>query len=179
MNSMGTGHNLTQGPRLARRPRKTIIKYAQQEEKSREEEAALEKAAAAKARADEIAWIKQKAFGSVRVVAEMAEYPVPKAVGHHQVVFEEYVCRLVENADDLLEYLWDKVHSGTWVCPEIKEALDLDQLLGPVLRFEAPHSYFPPSTQNLAASLLRKWHGEGGDETDNMRASSAPGSRGG
>jgi hypothetical protein len=176
-----TGKTLKRNSAHARRKEKkrarhaALARQAAKEERLREEEAATEKAAAERARAEEIKWIYQEAFESIGVLASMAEFPVPTAVGSHQVVSEEYVGRLVERTDDLLEYLWDKVHSGTWICPEIKEAVDLDLLLGLVLKFEAPQSYFPPATQNLAASLLGKWRDEDEDETDdNPHASSAP-----
>lgn len=87
------------------------------------------------------------------------------------MLHEDYIRRLVEKTDDLLDYLWDKAHSGDWICPEIKEAIDLDRLLGLVLTGEAQKSYFPPATRDLAASLLRKWRGEDCDEADSSASS--------
>lgn len=140
---------------------------AEREEKLREEEAAREKAAVEQARAEEIEWINQEAKESIFILAGMGQRPATRAtIGCAQVLQDDYVRRLVEKTDDLLDYLWDKVHSGTWVCPEVKEALDLDQLVGAVLHLEAAHSHFPPSTQQLAASLRRKWQDEACDETD-------------
>jgi hypothetical protein len=132
---------------------------------SLEEEVVDAAAEATKSREEEVGWIKQQGFGCIRILAVMAEFPVPWVVGDKKVVYEQYVGRLVEQADDFLEYLWDKVHSGTWICPALKEALDLDQILAPVFKFELPHSYFSPSMQDRAASVLRKWHDEDEEKT--------------
>lgn len=148
--------------------RKAIARQAAEKEaKLREEEAAREQAAAEQEREKEVEWIIQEAKESILILAGMGERPkTPLAVGYAQMLHDDYVRRLLEKTDDLLDYLWDKAHSGDWICPEIKDALDLDQLLGPVLQLEAPDSYFPSTTQELAASLLRKWRGEDSDETD-------------
>lgn len=147
---------------------------AEREEKLREEEAAREKEAAEQARAEEIEWINKEAKESILILAGMGQRPAARmTTGYAQMLQEDYVRRLVGKTDDLLDFLWDKVHSGTWVCPEIKEALELDQLLGPVLQLEVAHSYFPTSTRRLAATLLRKWRDEDCDEADDdPRASS-------
>lgn len=138
----------------------------------REEEAAREAAAAARARAKEIEWINQEADESILVLAGMGGRPVaPMATGYAQMLHEDYVRRLVEKTDDLLDYLWDKAHSGDWICPEIKEGIDLDRLLGLVLKREAEQSCFPSATKDLAASLLRKWRGEDCDEADSSTSS--------
>ncbi|KAG6359973.1 hypothetical protein INS49_011027 [Diaporthe citri] len=140
---------------------------AEQEAKLREEEAAREEAAAAQAQAKEIEWINQEAEESILVLAGMGERPMATlTTGYAQMLHEDYVRRLVEKTDDLLDYLWDKAHSGDWICPKIKEGIDLDRLLGLVLNREAQESYFPSATKDLAASLLRKWRGEECDETD-------------
>lgn len=140
---------------------------AEREEKLREEEAAREKAEAEQARAEEIEWINQETKESILILAGMGQRPAARAtIGYAQMLQDDYVRRLVEKTDDLLDYLWDKIHSGTWVFPETKEALDLDRLLAPVLQLEVAHSYFPTSTRQLTASLLRKWRGEDCDETD-------------
>lgn len=133
----------------------------------REEKAAREEAEAAQAQAKEIEWINEEADESILVLVGMGERPMaPMATGYAQMLHEDYVRRLVERTDDLLDYLWDKAHSGDWLCPEIKAGVDLDRLLGLVLKREAQQSYFPSATKDLAASLLRKWRGEECDETD-------------
>ena len=140
---------------------------AEKESKLREEEAAREQAAAVQEREKEIEWINQEAEESILILAGMGERPKnPLAIGYAQMLHEDYIRRLVERADDLLEYLWDKAHSGDWICPEIKDTLKLDQLLELILQLEASDSYFPTGMQELAASLLRKWRGEDCDETD-------------
>lgn len=140
---------------------------AEEEAKLREEEAARKQAVAAQLRAKEIGWINQEAKDSILILAGMGGGAMrPLATGYAQMLHDDYVRRLVERTDDLLEYLWDKTHSGDWICPEIKEAIDLDRLLGLVLQREAQGSYFPSATQDLAASLLRKWRGEDCEETD-------------
>lgn len=140
---------------------------AEEEAKLREEEAARKQAAAAQLRAKEIEWINQEANDSILILAGMGGGAMrPLATEYAQMLHDDYVRRLVERTDDLLEYLWDKTHSGDWICPEIKEAIDLDRLLGLVLQREAQGSYFPSATQDLAASLLRKWRGEDCEETD-------------
>lgn len=140
---------------------------AEEEAKLREEEAARKQAAAAQLRAKEIGWINQEAKDSILILAGMGGGAMrPLATGYAQMLHDDYVRRLVERTDDLLEYLWDKTHSGDWICPEIKEAIDLDRLLGLVLQREGQGSYFPSATQDLAASLLRKWRGEDCVDTD-------------
>lgn len=142
-------------------------KAAEQEAKLREEEAAREEAAAAQAWAKEIEWINKEAEDSILVLAGMGERPMaPMTTGYAKMLHEDHVRRLVEKTDDLLDYLWDKAHSGDWICPEIKGGIDLDRLLGLVLNHEAEQSYFPSATKDQAASLLRKWRGEECDETD-------------
>ncbi|KAL2272847.1 hypothetical protein FJTKL_05941 [Diaporthe vaccinii] len=142
-------------------------KAAEQEAKLREEEAAREEAAAAQARAKELEWINKEAEESILVLAGMGERSMaPPTTGYAKMLHEDYVRRLVEKTDDLLDYLWDKAHSGDWICPEIKEDIDLDRFLGLILKREAQESYFPPATKDLAASLLREWRGEECDETD-------------
>lgn len=133
----------------------------------RAEKAAREEEEAAQARAKEIEWINEEAGESILVLAGMGERPMaPLATGYAQMLHEDYVRRLVEKTDDLLDYLWDKAHSGDWLCPEIKAAVDLDRLLGLVLKREVQQPYFPSATKDLAASLLRKWRGDECDETD-------------
>lgn len=150
--------------------KEALMRQAAEEEeeaKLREEEVARKQAAAAQVRAKEIEWINQEAKDSILILAGMGGGAMrPLATGYAQMLHDDYVRRLVGRTDDLLEYLWDKVHSGDWICPEIKEAIDLDRLLRLVLRREAQGSYFPSATQDLAASLLRKWHGEDCERTD-------------
>lgn len=143
-----------------------------QEAKLREEEAAREEAAAAQAQAEQIIWINQEAENSILVLAGMGEHPMaPMTTGYAQMLHEDYVRRLVEKTDDLLDYLWDKAHSGDWICPETRAAVDLDRFLGLILNREAQESYFPSATKDLAASLLRKWRGEECDEIDDSTSS--------
>lgn len=149
--------------------KEALMRQAAEEEeaKLREEEVARKQAAAAQVRAKEIEWINQEAKDSILILAGMGGGAMrPLATGYAQMLHDDYVRRLVERTDDLLEYLWDKVHSGDWICPDIKEAIDLDRLLGLILQRKAQGSYFTSATQDLAASLLRKWHGEDCDETD-------------
>lgn len=153
--------------RVEERNEVLIRQAAEGEARLRGEEVAREQAAAAQARAKEIEWINQEAKDSILILAGMGEHPTrPLATGYARMLHDGYVRRLVERTDDLLEYLWDRVHSGDWICPEIKEAINLDHLLGLVLQREARRSYFPSATQDLAAALLRKWRGEDCDETD-------------
>lgn len=163
---------------------KALVREAlEQEAKAIEEKAAREKEraaeaeaeaaanaaanAAAQARTKEIEWINKEATDSILVLAGMGARPTkPLATGYAQMLQEDYVRRLAEKTNDLLNYLWDKAHSGNWICPEIKDAVDLDQLLGLVLQGDAQESYFPSATQSLAASLLRKWRDEECGTTD-------------
>lgn len=143
-----------------------IQQAATEDPKTREEELASEQAAAAEVMAKEIQWIHQEARDSILILAGMAGGAMrPLATGYAQILHDDYVRRLVGRTNDLLEYLWDKVHSGDWICPQIKEAIDLDRLLG-LVHSEVQGSYFPSATQDRAASLLRKWHGEDCDGTD-------------
>lgn len=143
------------------------MQQAAEEAKLREEEVAGKQAAAAQVRAKDIEWINQEAKDSILILAGMGGGAMrPLATGYAQMLHDDYVRRLVGRTDDLLEYLWDKVHSGYWIYPEIKEAINLDRLLGLVLQLEAQRSYFPSATQERAASLLRKWRGEDCEETD-------------
>lgn len=153
--------------RVEERNEALIRQAAEEEARLRGEEVAREQATAAQARAKEMEWINQEAKDSILILAGMGERPIRSlATGYVQMLHDGYVRRLVERTDDLLEYLWDKTHSGDWICPEIKEAIDLDRLLGLVLQREAQGSYFPSATQDLAASLLRKWRGEDRVDTD-------------
>lgn len=153
--------------RVEERNEALIRQAAEEEARLRGEEVARDQAAAAQARAKEIEWINQEAKDSILILVGMGERPMrPPATGYTQMLHDGYIRRLVERTDDLLEYLWDKVHSGDWTCPEIKEAIDLDRLLGLMLQREAQGSCFPSATQELAASLLRKWRGEDCEQTD-------------
>lgn len=166
-----SGHYFPRFSNLSRRSTRTTHGGGGQKGSShpklREEKAAREQEAAAQARAEEIEWINQEAKESILILAGMGERPTrPLGSGYAQMVREDYFRRLVDKTDDLLDYLWDKAHSGDWICPEIQDGVDLDRLLGFVLQREPQQSYFPSATQDLAASLLRKWRAEECDGTD-------------
>ncbi|POS70872.1 hypothetical protein DHEL01_v210731 [Diaporthe helianthi] len=162
----GTTGEKHQRSRREARKRATAVLLSRQTA-IREEGAARKMAADEKDRAEEIKWIDQEAKDSIMMLARMPQYPVSELARHDLELYEQRVRQKVERAEDLLDYLWDKMHSGTWTYPGIKEGLDLGLILRSVLRPKSLKSWhFSTSTQDLAAILLRKLPDEICDKAD-------------
>lgn len=124
----------------------------------REEKAGCERAAAEQARAEDINFIIKEAKWSILILAGMEKRPKNLSLREYIKQWEDDgIKRLVQRTNGLLDYLWTKSVAGGWICPEIKDAVKLDQLVGLILRGTWGNSNFPPETRSRAASLLNIW----------------------
>ncbi|KAK2607113.1 hypothetical protein N8I77_005817 [Diaporthe amygdali] len=124
----------------------------------REEKAGCERAAAEQARAEDVGFIIKEAKESILILAGMEKRPKNLSLRECIKQWEDdYIQRLVQRTNGLLDYLWTKSVAGGWICPEIKDAVKVDQLVGLILRGTWTDSNFPPETRSRAASLLKIW----------------------